>query len=214
MIGYFGDVMFETSDSRILNFSGFTLDSASRFATHEVIGKKPKTEFIGPGLNTVTFTINLNGNYGVKPREEMTQWIIKSNEGKAHSLVIGGRVLGADKWVVKSISEAWDTIFNGGELFSGKIEVTIEEYISSLGSSVTSNSSNSSTNTSSISNSNSSGIVTATILNVRSGPGITYKILGGLSKGRKVSIISSTGDWHKISYNNSTGYVSKKYIKV
>ena len=54
MIGYFGDVIFETSDSRILNFSEFKLESASRFATHDVIGKKPKTEFIGPGLNTVT----------------------------------------------------------------------------------------------------------------------------------------------------------------
>jgi phage protein U len=210
MIGYLGDVIFETSDSRILNFSGFVLESASRFAAHEVIGKKPKTEFIGPGLNTVTFTINLNGNHGVKPREEMTKWIIKSNSGKAFSLVIGGRVLGADKWVVKSISEAWDTLFNGGELFSGKIEVTIEEYISILGSSVTSNGSSAKTTT----NSSGTGTVTATILNVRTGPGVTYKILGGLSKGRKVSIISSSGNWYKISYNSSTGYVYKKYIKV
>jgi hypothetical protein len=46
MLGFFGDVIFETSDKRILNFSGFRRDTESRFALHEVIGKKPKTEYI------------------------------------------------------------------------------------------------------------------------------------------------------------------------
>lgn len=207
MIGYFGDVIFETSDSRILNFSDFKLETASRFAVHEVIGKKPKTEFIGPGLNTVTFTVNLNGNHGIKPRDEMTQWIIKSNSGEAHTLVIGGRVLGADKWVVKSVSEAWDTIFNKGELFSGKLEVTIEEYISTLESVVVSRAQSSTL-------SNTTGTVTATVLNVRNGPGVTYKIIGTLINGRKVSIISSENGWYKINYNNGIAYVSQKYVKV
>jgi phage protein U len=201
MIGYFGDVIFETSDSRILNFSDFTLDCEGRYEVHEVIGKKPKTEFVGPGLNTISFTLNLNGNHGVKPRDEMTRWIVLVNSGQAFSLVLGGRVLGADKWVVKSISEAWDTFFNIGELFSGKIDVTLEEYISTLESKAVSKSTNTV-----ISN---TGTVTATILNIRSDPGVTYKIVGTLRKGTKVSILSASGDWYQIPQ----GYVSKKYIK-
>ncbi|MFT5873860.1 MAG: hypothetical protein ACI8WT_002812 [Clostridium sp.] len=133
MIGYFGkQIIFETSDKRIMSFTGLIVDIASRYATHDVIMKKPKTEFLGPGLDTISFTVNLNGSFGIKPREEMDKWAILSRDGVAESFVIGGKPLGSDKWVVKSVSQAWDTIFNGGELFSGKIDVNLEEYISKM----------------------------------------------------------------------------------
>ena len=54
--------------------------------------------------------------------------------------------------------------------------------------------------------------VTATTLNVRSGAGTNYSIIGSLSKGTKVEVISTTNGWSKIKYNGSTGYVSSKYL--
>ena len=54
--------------------------------------------------------------------------------------------------------------------------------------------------------------VTATTLNVRSGAGTSYSVLGSLSKGTKVEVISTTNGWSKISYNGSTGYVSSQYL--
>jgi len=132
MIGYFGkDIIFETSDERILTFTDFNRDTASRFAMHEVIGKKPTTEFVGPGLDTITFTVHLNGNNGVNPREEMNKWLEYARSGQAEILVVGV-ALGVDKWVVKSVSQAWGVVFNRGEIFSGKVDVTLEEYISEL----------------------------------------------------------------------------------
>jgi len=132
MIGYFGkDIIFETSDERILTFTDFNRDTASRFAMHEVIGKKPTTEFVGPGLDTITFTVHLNGNNGVNPREEMNKWLEYARSGQAEILVVGV-ALGVDKWVVKSVSQAWGVVFNRGEIFSGKVDVTLEEYISTL----------------------------------------------------------------------------------
>lgn len=134
MIGYFGTIIFETSDQRILTFTGFKRDTAARFATHELIARKSVTEFTGPGLGSITFTIALNGNYGVSPREEMALWREKAENGEAEYLVIGGALIGRKtKWVVKSVSESWDTILNGGELFSGKIDVALEEYLSETG---------------------------------------------------------------------------------
>ena len=132
MIGYFGkDIIFETSDERILTFTDFNRDTASRFAMHEVIGKKPTTEFVGPGLDTITFTVHLNGNNGVNPREEMNKWLEYARSGQAEILVVGV-ALGVDKLVVKSVSQAWGVVFNRGEIFSGKVDVTLEEYISEL----------------------------------------------------------------------------------
>ncbi len=145
MIGYFGDIIFETSDSKILNFNSFKLNASARFSTHETIGQqqtssetvnvakyKPKTVYIGPNLKTASFSVTLNGNFGVKPRQEMERWLSLAENGQAELLVIGGQLVGDDLWVVKSVSEAWDVIFNNGELFSGKIDVTLEEYITEV----------------------------------------------------------------------------------
>ena len=55
-------------------------------------------------------------------------------------------------------------------------------------------------------------IVTATNLNVRSGAGTKYSIIGSLKKGTSVSVISESNGWSKINYNGKTGYVSSKYL--
>ncbi|WP_346939707.1 SH3 domain-containing protein [uncultured Clostridium sp.] len=56
------------------------------------------------------------------------------------------------------------------------------------------------------------GIVTATALNVRSAGNTSSRIIGSLSKNAKVQIISTSNGWHKIKYNNTTGFVSAEYI--
>lgn len=129
MIGYFGDIVFETSDKKILTFSEFKHDSAGRWEKHAVVGEKPVSEFVGPDLDSITFTIALNGSNGVKPLDEIYKWHDMVNEGYADVLVIGNKILGSDKWVVKQISGTWNTVFNHGELYSASIDVTLEEYI-------------------------------------------------------------------------------------
>jgi phage protein U len=129
LVGYFGNVVFQASRHKTLTFSDLKHSSAGRWEKHNVIGEKPVSEFIGPDLDTISLTILLNGSNGVKPRKEMERWIRMVNEGYVDILVIGHKPLGRDQWSVKSVSEAWDVIFNKGELYSGKIDVTLEEYI-------------------------------------------------------------------------------------
>jgi N-acetylmuramoyl-L-alanine amidase len=59
------------------------------------------------------------------------------------------------------------------------------------------------------------GKVTAkTGLKVRSGPGLRYKAVGSLKYGTVVTILSTSGGWHKIKYNYEAGfaYVSSSYV--
>lgn len=132
MIGYFGDIVFETSDKRILTFSDFQRNIASRWAKHNRLGKKPATEFLGPDLDTVSFVVNLNGGFGIKPKQEMDKWLIYARSGKAETLVIGTGALGVDKWIVQNVSQMWDVVWNNGKIYSGKVEVTLEEYVEVL----------------------------------------------------------------------------------
>ncbi|WP_142289544.1 SH3 domain-containing protein [Gottfriedia luciferensis] len=57
------------------------------------------------------------------------------------------------------------------------------------------------------------GTVTATVLNMRSGPGTSYKIVGTLKKGNSVTITGTSGNWFKITSGTKSGWVSSSYIK-
>ena len=60
----------------------------------------------------------------------------------------------------------------------------------------------------------STGIVTATALNVRTGPGINYKSIGLIYKNQYVRIFAKVGDWYVIQTENDLiGAVSTKYIR-
>lgn len=57
-------------------------------------------------------------------------------------------------------------------------------------------------------------VTTASVLNVRSGPGTTYSRVSQLVKGSTIYVISEANNWCKIVHgNNSQGYVSKSWIK-
>ena len=51
-------------------------------------------------------------------------------------------------------------------------------------------------------------------LNVRSGAGTGYSVIGSLSNGSKVEIVETSGTWYKIKYGSGYGYVSKDYITI
>ncbi len=55
--------------------------------------------------------------------------------------------------------------------------------------------------------------VTASKLNVRSGAGTTYGIIGSVVKGQALSVMSKSGSWYKINYNGRMGYVSSDYVQ-
>ncbi|WP_257147899.1 SH3 domain-containing protein [Bacillus thuringiensis] len=54
--------------------------------------------------------------------------------------------------------------------------------------------------------------VNASTLNVRSGAGTNYGIIGALQKGTKVTVLSEQNGWSKINYNGKNGYISSQYL--
>ncbi len=58
------------------------------------------------------------------------------------------------------------------------------------------------------------GTVTADVLNVRSNPNTSSSVIGSLKQNTTISIIEMNNGWYKISYNNSTGWVSGEYVNV
>ena len=59
------------------------------------------------------------------------------------------------------------------------------------------------------------GTVTATAgLNVRSGPGTNYGVVGGLAYNTKVTITGESNGWYKIKYSNGEYWAIKDWIRV
>ena len=57
MIGYFGDIIFETSDKKICNFNDFKQAASANYSEHSRYRKKSEREFIGPNNEGVSFTM-------------------------------------------------------------------------------------------------------------------------------------------------------------
>ncbi len=51
-------------------------------------------------------------------------------------------------------------------------------------------------------------------LNVRSGPGMDYAVVGLLSAGSTVEVTGEEGSWYEVAFGSQTGYVNSRYLDV
>lgn len=129
MIGTFGPVVFVASAETVRTFDDLSRKEQGRWAKHDVVLKKPVSEFLGPDLGTVTFKMRFDASLGVNPRKEMDKLLEMVRDGKAYPLIIGGKGLGLSKWSLQDISQDWKYLENRGHLIVGEVTVNLEEYI-------------------------------------------------------------------------------------
>lgn len=128
-MGSWGPFVFETSDNKQFALRDITRTTGSTWATHETIKGKPKVQYQAPALRTVSGTITLRADYGVKPRIMLEELAQAAESSVAHPLIIGGKPLSQKPMRLTSISETWNTVYSGGELFSASVSLSFEEYV-------------------------------------------------------------------------------------
>lgn len=129
MIGTFGEIPFEVSANRLRTFDEFVRRAQGRWENHDIEGAKPRSEFLGPGLDTITFTMRFDASHGVNPKTEMDRFLALAQNGKPQRLLIGGRALGVNKWKVTTVGQTWQNVDNKGNVIVGTVDVTLEEYV-------------------------------------------------------------------------------------
>ena len=132
MIGSFGDIIFETTDKRILTFSDFRRSAASRYSDHEVIGQKPISEYNGPGLDGVTFVAKVKRSLGVDPDKILNLLMKYNREGHAYPLVIGSKTIGVDKWKIVTLDMGTERFGRNASYDSVSVELSLNEYVEKL----------------------------------------------------------------------------------
>lgn len=121
-------IVFEVSTNRVLTFSGMTQSVKGRWTVQNPILGKPYPEFLGPGQRTISLSIFLSAMHGVRPRKTMERIERAIESGTPYRLVIGGRKVGANQWVITDMSEAWGEIIRGGKLVSASLTLNLSEY--------------------------------------------------------------------------------------
>ena len=128
-IGTFGPLTFETSERRIRTFDAFKRKTGAKFEEHAIIGLKPKLEFTAPGLDDISFQVVFSAYLGLNPAKEIDSLREIVQKGEYHPLIIGGKTLG--KFVIESVSEAWNHVDNKGNLLDAAVDISLKEYIES-----------------------------------------------------------------------------------
>ena len=70
-IGYMGDVTFVVSSHYMITPSEFQRSGESRWSEHDLILRKPVSQFKGPGLEKVTFKIQLRADHNITPSSQL-----------------------------------------------------------------------------------------------------------------------------------------------
>lgn len=131
-VGSLGEIEFYVRDvegkPEILSFYGMTRESSVRYEEHPVSGKKAWLEFVAPQLNQIKMTIVAREEFGVSPHDVQKKLYDCMNKGTACTFMLGGKKIGAYKWVITNISNAYKTVCMNGKVTEMSFAVTLKEY--------------------------------------------------------------------------------------
>lgn len=127
-IGTFGNVIFETSNDLVRTFKDMTRDTNVRLASHDIIGKKPVIEWIGPGTDTIKFSMQFNSILGVEPKDEEKKLRLLAQTGKVAHIIVGGEPISDYKFIIESISSSGRIYDRDGNLIKSMVDITVKEY--------------------------------------------------------------------------------------
>lgn len=128
-IGCLGDVVFQVSSDTVRTFEDFSRTTRANYVDHPVAGGKEASEFTGPSLDEVTFSIQLNASLGISPEDEMDALRAMAEEGSAHLLLIGNRPKGY--FTIRQLAESVLFTLRGTPTVT-MVDVTLVEYVDNL----------------------------------------------------------------------------------
>ncbi len=127
-IGYMGPVVFVSSSQFLLTPTGLTQEGEARWHDHEILHYKPVSEFLGPGLESVSFEIILSSQHGVSPDSQIKLLREMRDTGVVFPLIIGGKPVSQNYWRLTGLSEDDNYYGPTGNRIWCKLKVQLKEY--------------------------------------------------------------------------------------
>ena len=126
MIGSFMSRVFTVSDNLIYTPRDLKGEVGSDWATHELIGRRPRAQWVGPKLRSYTFDILLRAQDGVQPRSTLRWFEYVAEREWSDWFIIGGIPLSVYPFRLVNVSEEWGAGLQCGTLIEWA-SLSIEE---------------------------------------------------------------------------------------
>ena len=194
---YNGDVFVS------IHNNAFSSSSAYGIETYYTASKPTSKSLATPIQNGM---VSETGGYnrGVKTADH----VVTKNTTMPASLVEGG--------FLTNTSEAakLKTDYYQNKLAKGIADGIVEYLKANVNIGESSDSNDSNTDSDSTTEIKTGKVTASSSLNIRSGAGTSYSIIGSLKTNDTVEILETLNGWYKIKYNNTVGYVSSQYVSV
>lgn len=127
-VGSMGDIPFVVSYGKIRTFSDYGRSGSGRWAKHDLIGRKPVMEFLGPDVEKVSMKIQLRTDHGINPESELERLRKMRDTGAVFPFIIGGAPVSDNYWLLEDIGENVSYWRAGGKILSVSVDITLTEY--------------------------------------------------------------------------------------
>lgn len=126
MLATLGSIVFEASSELVRTFADAQHTTSARWTAHEVIGRKPVQEFIGPALRSLSLSIRLDAGLGLDPEAEAASLRESVETGEVLPFVLGGEPHG--DWIATEMGESWRNVTSEGIVRTIEVQLSLEEY--------------------------------------------------------------------------------------
>ena len=127
-IGYMGSVVFVVSSHYMITTSQVQRQDSGRWTEHDLIHKKPVSQFKGPGLGKISFKLQLRADHNVSPSSQLRILRQMCDSGAVFPLVIGGRPVSQNYWRLDALSQDENFYSPTGKLIQTNVSVSLTEY--------------------------------------------------------------------------------------
>ncbi len=129
MLGNLGDIVFQVYSGHVLNYESVSRTATGKYADHQVIKRKPISEWTGPDLDQVSISMTFNASLGIDPAAESDK-LREMINGKAHSLVLGNEHWGM--FTIRNVTDESE-IFMRGQRWIVTVTVDLVEWADDQG---------------------------------------------------------------------------------
>ena len=126
-IGYLGEIVFEVNNDKILTPRDMGYSKEAKWAEHETLVVKTKSEFLGDGKKNYNMSIKLSAYMGVNPQKELDKIEEIISNGLIEPLFIGSKHMG--DYYIKSMSVKIDNLDNKGSILGCTVDLTLVEFV-------------------------------------------------------------------------------------
>ena len=127
-VGSMGDIPFVVTYGKIRTFSDYGCSGSGRWAKHDLIGRKPVMEFLGPDVEKVSMKIQLRTYHGINPESELGRLRKMRDTGAVFPFILGGAPVSDNYWLLEDIGENVSYWRAGGKILSVSVDITLTEY--------------------------------------------------------------------------------------